>query len=432
MLITIDSRMWPTSRPMSTSLRLLNDDVLFSIFEELRCTQGLCALSSTCRWLREASMPSLFRRCRVRMDIPITERFLPTFAWPYVRYVVFLVNGNTSLSHLRNRELLLINTCRFGSSFCPSFLKDALQAMPRLRSVSILSRPAIDDHGLSWEALNVFLSLPHLREFFLDTFTLCPRRFSPPDNRTTPLAPLTSLKYLKDELRGPPRTYTSERDALTYVTKMLCLSLKILELPVESAPLYALSLYLWPRLVELRLSGEYPAGLSLPFISILSNMSNLHVLALHFTVPFNTIKQPLWSSRHTTRTTCLWPELVDFSVSFPDPDDQIYNHLPDSIRRLSLRCCPHHCFHCWQSYEPKRWSSPILSASELLHILQRCNTPLLDALRIDYVEEGTGPGVLQQLPALFPVLTTLEVNRFRERGGRDASIVRPYPLFRFL
>ncbi|KAM5544547.1 hypothetical protein V8D89_001445 [Ganoderma adspersum] len=372
---------------------MLNDDVLFCIFEELRSTQKLCALS-------EASMPSLFWRCRVRMDMPITELFLPT-------YVVFLVNGNTCLSHLRNRELLLINTCRF----------DALQAMSRLRSVSILSRPAIDDHGLSWEALDVFLSLPYLREFILDSFILY--------DRTTPLAPLTSLQYRKDEIRGPPRTYISERDALTYVTKMFCPSLESLELLVESAPLDAMSPYPWSRLVELRLFGEYPAGLSLPFISILSNMSNLHVLALHFAVPFKTNKQPLWPSRHsTTRTTCPWPELVDFSVSFPDPDDQIYDHLQDSIRRLSLRCCPHHCFHCWQSYEPKRWSSLILSASELSHILQRCNTPLLDALRIDYVEEGTGPGALQQLPALFPALTTLEVNRFRERGGRDASIVR--------
>ncbi len=75
-------------------------------------------------------------------------------------------------------------------------------------------------------------------------------------------------------------------------------------------------------------------------------------------------------------------------------------------------------------------SSPIPSAPELSHILRRCNTPHLDALRIDYVEAGTGPGVLRELPTLFPALTTLEVNRSREPDCGDVSIVRPFLLLR--
>ncbi|KAI1797422.1 hypothetical protein LXA43DRAFT_877615 [Ganoderma leucocontextum] len=405
---------------------MLNDDVLFHLFEGLRPTQGLCALSSTCRWLREASMPSLFRCCFVRMSI--TERFLPTFAWPYVRYVVLLYNGNTCLNHFRNRELLLVNTHILGAVFCPSFLRDALQAMPRLRSVSVSSR--FDNHGLSWETLDVFLSLPHLREFIVDSFIFCPRDFSSADGCTTSLAPLASLRYRKKESRDPPRTYIPEQAAVTFVSKMLHPTLESLELPVESTPLDALSLCPWPRLIELRLSGEYPVGLSQPLISILSSMSNLRVLALHFSLRLKTNRQQVWPSRHTTAFP--WPELVDFSVSFPDPDDQIYDNLPNSLRRLSLRCCPHHCLQRWQPYEHRYWSSPILSASELSHILRRCNKPLLDALRIDYVEGGTDPGVLRQLPTLFPALTTLEVNRFREPDGSDVSIVRLCLLFCFL
>lgn len=108
----------------------------------------------------------------------------------------------------------------------------------------------------------------------------------------------------------------------------------------------------------------------------------------------------------------------------PDSDDQIYDNLPNSLQRLSLRSCPHHCFQNWQPREHRFSSSPIPPALELSYLFQRCNTPLLDTLQIDYVEEGTGPGALRLLPMLFPALITLEVNRFRDANGRDFSIVR--------
>ena len=78
----------------------LNDDVPFHIFEEVRSAHGLRALSSTCQWLREASMPFLFRRCSLFVSMPITRRFLPTFAWPYVKYVIlYLGNGVACLNY---------------------------------------------------------------------------------------------------------------------------------------------------------------------------------------------------------------------------------------------------------------------------------------------------------------------------------------------
>ena len=74
---------------------------------------------------------------------------------------------------------------------------------------------------------------------------------------------------------------------------MLHPTLESLELPVESTLLNALSLYPWPRLFQLRLSGEYPAGLPLPFISILFNLSNLRILTLRFDLSVQASKQPV-------------------------------------------------------------------------------------------------------------------------------------------
>ena len=56
-------------QPQLTSFRLLDDDSLLQIFEELRPGRHLRPLSLTCKWIRELCRPVLFRECSV-MIIP--------------------------------------------------------------------------------------------------------------------------------------------------------------------------------------------------------------------------------------------------------------------------------------------------------------------------------------------------------------------------
>ncbi|KAI1792126.1 hypothetical protein LXA43DRAFT_888051 [Ganoderma leucocontextum] len=413
--------------------QVLNDDLLIQLFEQLRPGKGLRALSSTCRSLREAAIPILFKRCRVKIYTSSlkSRHFPPMSLWPYVRY---LRQSSSFSATLSSKDRLVCGV------FDGSFLKEALQAMPQLYSVTLTMDYDIDVygtpinvlHGLCWESFEMFLSLPRLCEFFVNGFSFCPRRFPQSEARAASgsLAPLTSFRFSQDQSRRPPRSYPAEHDVLVFVIETLHSTLEFLELPIESAPLDALSSLSWPRLRELRLSGEYPdVGLPASLVSVVSNMPKLRVLALHFALP-NGMSRPLLLPRGSSIPFAC-NELTDLSISFPDPHDAIYDNLPQTLRRLSLRCCPHHCLQHWDPNHsvPWRWHSPILSASELIHILRRCNTPSLDHFQVEYVADSADPDVLSTMAFAFPVLRSLEMSRFKEPGGNDVSIVRLAPCF---
>ncbi|KAM5544831.1 hypothetical protein V8D89_001729 [Ganoderma adspersum] len=186
-----------------------------------------------------------------------------------------------------------------------------------------------------------------------------------------------------------------------------------------SAPINALGVEPWPRLRELVLQGQLPEGIRNPFITLLSGMPNLRVLRLMFALPPGVDRLPVWP--RGVETPFPWPELEELVLSFPTPDDQIYASLPSCLRRLSLRCCPHHCVR--ERVDRPVWRSPILSASEMLRVHSRSPLPHLDHLQLEYRADDADASLLRYLTTAFPGLLTLELHRFRPEGVDEIPVV---------
>ena len=298
-------------------------------------------------------------------------------------------------------------------------LKTAMLAMPRLRSI-LISFSCNAVHGLRWETLTSILSVPQLENFNIQLFNFSPRPRSTPDVGALSLAPLKSFRYVQPAYRRWLHYFPPERNALADILGQLHENLEVLHLPSMSAPINALAVQCWPHLRELVLQGQLPEGLHRPFVTILSGMPKLRVLHLMFALLPGTDRLPVWPPG--VETSFPWPELEEFVLSFPTPDDQIYDFLPQSLRRLSLQCCPHHCVR--ERVDNPLWYSPILSASEMLQVLSRSPLPHLDHLQLEYLADDTDGSLLRYLTAAVPRLLTLEIHRFRPEGVVDIPVLR--------
>ncbi|KAI0373639.1 hypothetical protein BV20DRAFT_962875 [Pilatotrama ljubarskyi] len=79
----------------------LCDDVLLWMFAELLRQKCLHSLSATCRYLRYAAQPILYKYCQVRVFRRIdAEIFPPPSLWPYFQYVTgdFLADTHPHVS----------------------------------------------------------------------------------------------------------------------------------------------------------------------------------------------------------------------------------------------------------------------------------------------------------------------------------------------
>ncbi|PIL28333.1 hypothetical protein GSI_09484 [Ganoderma sinense ZZ0214-1] len=64
----------------------LNTDVLLQVFDYLQPKGGLIPLSMTCWGVRNATIPIIFSRCRIKIKKPLNEDcFIPRSLWSYVR-----------------------------------------------------------------------------------------------------------------------------------------------------------------------------------------------------------------------------------------------------------------------------------------------------------------------------------------------------------
>ena len=308
-------------------------------------------------------------------------------------------------------------------AICASFLRDALRAMPRLRSVH-LEAYAQEKHGIAWDSIAAILSTPQLRRFGLMTFLLCPRE-APSETQADALAPITTFRYDQRVLRSFLRTYPAQRDTLAFLLPRLHRSLESLHLPSEIAPMAALSATQWPRLRELSLSGEFrpDAEYPTPLVSLFSGMPGLRILNLAFALPRGVTRKQLvlWPEgyRHSDASQLPWPDLESLTLSFPDPEDRIFSRLPPSLRRLSLRCTPRHCLHLWEGDKYDYYSSPILYSSEMLEILTKISAPLLDYLQLEYIADDADDDLLRCISGKFPNVRSLEIQRFL--ASRDSE-----------
>lgn len=96
----------------------------------------------------------------------------------------------------------------------------------------------------------------------------------------------------------------------------------------------------WPRLRHLVLRGSAWSELPEPFVAICARMLNLRLLGLKVNPTHHgAMPQALWPQGFPSSFP--WPELERLTISYPDPTDIIYDHLPPSLRSLSLRCWTH-------------------------------------------------------------------------------------------
>ncbi|KZT71379.1 hypothetical protein DAEQUDRAFT_755868 [Daedalea quercina L-15889] len=291
---------------------------------------------------------------------------------------------------------------------------EQLRAFPRLRSVTIHTNKVTRKwHGIAWGTLRAVLSIPHLREFKLSQLHFCPTLRHGEELNVESLAPITSFHYLLHHPRGR-RSFPTETAALTAVLAKLCDRLETLVLMSESVSIDALARLRWPHLRKLVFYGTPWTNLSAPFVSLCSGMQSLRCLSLKLNPPPDTMIQPVWPQGFACSFP--WPELERLVISYPDPQDQIYDHLPLSLHALSLRCWQH-LYIQWFLYQKGVTYSPdrdmLLRASTMLSILQRCSTLALDHLEVEYRADEEEDALLRYIATTFPHLKSLKIHRYR-------------------
>ncbi|RDX46250.1 hypothetical protein OH76DRAFT_1465503 [Lentinus brumalis] len=418
----------------AVSILDLDDYFLIRLLEHLKAAGstilGAVRLSCTCRRLRGLSMSMLFSHCK--QDISIWDasssdsHTIPSTLWPHVRTIKLCcrcIDGYFAVSDWDNY------TPQDSDVICGALespkLQYVLQNMPYLSAIVV--RPIHSHwfgHGLSWDTLCGFLSLPQLSRLVLEHVHICPR---PPDAaalQLQPCTPISSFEYLLPNIRDPYGRL-SETEALDRVLRFLHHSLETLSLPAEPAPIITISSLDWPRLRELRLRGLRWTTPTLPIVGLFARMPNLRVLSLELMEGEGVSATALWPRGFPASYP--WPYLESLSVSHPDPEDEIYAHLPPTLRTLMLQSWPHQCIRRWQevNYEPDRLRSysPPISSSTLLRVLQRCDSPDLRMLGVEYCSDYTEVSLLSHIASNFPRLTALEFHRYRPNGDAEIPVL---------
>lgn len=416
----------------------------------LRPNKGLRALSLTCRWIREASTPILFRSCYQMLGpipwIGATYRILPSTLWSHVRLV-----DHPSLmddAHIGRCRILRLSCCCpvdlfqdppiVGPLVCDAFdaIHAVLPALSRLTTLHLLGR-YVDVHGISWNTMRTILSLSNLRDLHIYRLYICPKLLHGDNlDDSAIITPLATFHYTLPHYRQP-WSFASELIVLDFLVRKLHTSLKTLVLPVESAPIQTISSLQWPRLQEFTLQGERCFDPATPIVTLFPSMTSLRLLALKMSEPKNALPGVVWPNGLSV--TFPWPNLETLRLSHPDPADEIFIHFPPSIRTLSLRSWPHECiriyhekhpllsFSSWtQGREDRWWNCPLLTPHNLARVLQKCKLSLLHNLELEYRVDTHESELLCTLAVRLPHLTTLEVHRFRGEGSHNVSVVSWY------
>ncbi|KAL1949928.1 hypothetical protein VTO73DRAFT_8809 [Trametes versicolor] len=399
---------------MATHLSILdlNQDVLNDILEELHAQKCLIQLAMTCQIIRGAANHTLFRRCRVAFSGPIAaRRFPPDSLWRYIRHLL-LVEERPDADVLRGNYPRIEHPTLCGYVVSDLFYC-ALRRMPLLSKISISTSVRIY-HGLPWPCVQAILAVPQLQELRISQYLLCTLGATRAQELDMDVAPLTSFTYWLDISRGDPRSHPAEREALGILLPKLSRTLQKLELPIESLPQEIVRYTRWPHLRHLSVYGEASPQPKDPYIVILGNMPQLRSLALTFTIKHEMSTPVIWPSGLTME--CPWPDLENLTIMHPHLEDQIYRRLPSTLNRLLL-CSPlYHYDFIWGrgGVISERWlQGPLLTASQTLRLLSRCQTPDLTELAIEFHEDNEEFELLDFLPHAFPRLTSLTANIYR-------------------
>ncbi|KAH9847808.1 hypothetical protein C2E23DRAFT_846525 [Lenzites betulinus] len=365
---------------------------------------SLRALSCTSKMIREACLPFLFHSVYIPVYDILLRKPPPPVAWPFIRNITFSGHWTMPVSGYPIRDEL-----------------NCLYQMPALRTITVKQ---YDDYvPISPRALYMILSTPQLRTLCLDTPA---NQWAILNLQIPPTASLTCLHIFAPTYREH-RSSPGVEHLIGLVAASLHLILEELEVPFEFVPLTILSSVEWPRLRKLSFSGGKtdPTHTTASHLaSILSRAPMLSTLTLDLALPHTMDTQPMF--RQGSITGSPWPELRELTISHPDPADELFAHLPESLTTLRLNCWPHHYFFRLSferaSMSRYGWGSSVLRASEALAILRRSTLPRLRVLELEYEEDSEDMALLQQIPALFPGLTMLTIYWYRRSSTAEVPV----------
>ena len=367
---------------------------------------------------------------------------------------------NTLTRYITSRSLVLVDDCeqqrwgfpslfrligeqldvRFISApqspfFCPILggpqLQSGLKHLSSLRKLSLAPSGSWVLHGVRWDTLKSILSLPRLEELSIHGLMLSPGLA---ENATREALEVPSLDHIQSFRYETPSfrvsswgtresyPFTSEEIMLRRVLEKLHNTVESLTLSSEPAPIPAMAQWEWPRLRELTLIGERWAEPRTPLVSLFDNMPRLRkaVFDLSLVRGYLTDALPLWP--RGLRTKFPWPDLTHLSLSHPHTEDEVFDHLPPTLRSLSLCYYPHKSEKLWLNglpTLPHRYKYPVLDASEMLSILIRCRNPQLTHLKLEYDAGEREHDLLEYLSVAFSRLRSLQVHRYRNTGNAN-------------
>ncbi|OJT07694.1 hypothetical protein TRAPUB_1435 [Trametes pubescens] len=279
--------------------------------------------------------------------------------------------------------------------------------------------------GVPWPTLIKILQFPSITSISIDAHSMWMGVPPPPPSALLPAhCRLAQFSYTPKRWRVVENNMVGNDLQVTYSLEssfLLALVLNMpgtaesLSLPVETAPLLQMAAIEWPRLHTLSLTGQYmdpeqPRMLSL----LLSRAPNLRTLSVRVAQRDGTsrpllLKEPLESGFRVRSLT----------VAYPNPADAIFASLTDELTSLSLRDSPRYYLHQRYGWRAPLTTAPLLSSSECLTILKRLSTPHLITLELVYRADEAEDELLRYLPHAFPLLSELELHRYRASDGDD-------------
>ncbi len=183
----------------------------------------------------------------------------------------------------------------------------------------------------------------------------------------------------------------------------------------------------WPALHDLYFGGSFPHTADGSFTtylqSMLPRMPDLrHLVAMAALPRANGIRCCLLTGDASAHS--MLENLRSLVVAYPHPSDPIFAIPFPNLTHLSLRDWPRHYDIKAQIDLRSLWTSPILSATEALSLLQRVRAPHLKTLELVYSADEADTDLLALIAQSFPKLRHLILHRYRRSADETVDHVR--------
>ncbi|KAF7317892.1 hypothetical protein MKEN_00877100 [Mycena kentingensis (nom. inval.)] len=396
----------PTS---STGFGRLDYDCFALIVCEVLATGGienLANMSSASRVLRQRSMSFLFYACRI--SLPLQEH-PPLTIRPHARILCYYHRTVYGVFHLRLSDAGLelfpcAHTIRFRAVRWVLWEDFIALLLPHFASISFDAKSRLEGvaSDLTWD------DSARVREFAYKV------------NNRRRVHAILSLGQIGDDLT---RELANENGFLGAIVAGMNPVAELLDLPALTAPLKLMSNLRWPKLRHLALTSEFEEGFeSATLQRLLSQMPALRQLSVIAARSRDDGRICLVDQADRSAS---FPDLISLEVAYPDPEDGIFDLPLTGLRRLALRDQPRFYTSLQTPRSRAVWSTPILSASECLHILQKQSCTLLEELQLVYDAEDDDDNELRAwLITAFPRLHHLELHRYRRRREEALDLPR--------